>query len=393
MFDYSDLLKNENYVNTWRDIYDDNLTLPENLHNFLRRFIIFPLPFEDIATAYLLIPSVLAKRVPYIFCYGQTGSGKTTFAKLASYLWGVPINGSNDSFAAIRNSLRERKYVLIEVPSNNNSTFPSLYKEVESNTGCVIDDVNGKYFLDNPHIHNMMRLGYDRQTEVMIISSNEIGKNERFRCFCLKVITSISPLHLNELFKELQRRIIVLLFQRIEDISDKRLAEVGTSRYTFHQDLLDVDAYNWNGFSELFTKFWTRELAQTYMLVRNTLTGNLIGLSSVQKAISLDLLTTGIVTGIWNDEIEGINSLKNYFEWLKNETEQYGGLSKYLKEYIVREKVDGVPLKINSKALHYQIDTWYEQGWILEKPRPKELKLLLANLGLALDRGYWVKRS
>lgn len=391
-FDYSDLLKDKSYVNTWRDIYDDNLTLPENLHNFLRRFILLPFPFYDIAAAYLLIPSALAKRVPYIFCYGQTGSGKTTFAKIASYLWGVGRYGSNDTFVGIRNSLRERKYALIEIPSTN-SAFPSLHKEVEANTGCVIDDVNTKYFLDNPNVYNMLKLGYDRQTDTIIISSGEIGRNEKFRCFCLKVITSISPLHLNELFKELQRRIIVLFFQRVEDISDKRLAELGTSRYTFHQDLLDVDAYNWDGFSELFTNFWTRELAQTYMLVRNTLTGNLIGLSSVQKAISLDLLTTGIVTGIWTDEVEGINSLKNYFEWLRNETEQYGGLSKYLQDYIAREKVNGVPLKISSKAVMRQINMWLEQGWILEKPRPKELKALLANLGLALDRGYWVKRN
>ena len=391
-FDYSDLFKDDSYVDTWRDIYDDNLTLPENLHNFLRQFIILPLPFYDLATAYLLIPSALAQRVPYVFCYGQTGSGKTTFAKLASYLWGVERNGSNDSFAGIRNSLRDRKYILIEKPSKD-PAFPNTYKQGEANTGFILDDIDAKFLINNPEIYKMLKLGYDRQTDTMTISGGEIGKNEKFRCFCLKIVTSISALHLNELFKELQRRIIVLFFQRIEDISDERLAELGTSRSTFHQDLLDVDAYDWTGFSNLFANFWTRELAQVYLFTRKTLTGNLIGLSSVQKAISLDLLTTGIVTGIWNDEVEGLGRLKDYFEWLRHETEQYGGLSKYLKDYIAREKVDGFPLRIKSKALMHQINIWLEHGWILEKPRPKELKLLLADLGLVLHQGYWVKRS
>ena len=40
-----------------------------------------------------------------------------------------------------------------------------------------------------------------------------------------------------------------------------------------------------------------------------------------------------------------------------------------------------------------QINVWYEQNWILEKPKPKELKLLLAELSLVLKEGYWVKRS
>ena len=39
-----------------------------------------------------------------------------------------------------------------------------------------------------------------------------------------------------------------------------------------------------------------------------------------------------------------------------------------------------------------QIATWFNQGWILEKPKPKQVKALLADLGLVLYQGYWIKR-
>ncbi len=395
-FDYSHLFSyGENSRDSWQDIYDHNLSLPENLFNLLCKFVFLPLPHYDIVAAYLLTPSALAQKVPYLFCYGQSGTGKSTLGKLASHCYGVPINTSSDTYAAIRNGLQERKYQDLEIPSQD-PKFPSVYKKVEVNTMFILDDLDSHVFMTRPDLYRLFKVGYDRSTDKISISSETKGENLEFRCFCLKIFSSIYPLHLDDAFKELRRRLIVIPFQRIEDLSGERLAELGVTRDNYPHHLLDIDDYDWKGFSNLFTSFWNRELAEVYLFTRKTLSKNLVGLTSQQRAISLDLLTTGVVTGIWQDEYEAIAQLKDYFAWFKHETEQYGGISKYLKDYVSYQQNNATngnsPLQISSRVLSQQIETWLYQGWILEKPKPKHLKLLLADLGLVLHQGYWIKR-
>ena len=393
-FDYSNLKRD--LIDSWRDIYDFNLSLPENLLILLPLIVLLPYDYYDIIAAYALIPSALANKVPYLFFHGRSGSGKTTAVKFLSYLWGIPINTPTDSFVAIRNSLKERKYRLIEVPSND-PNFPTICKKVPKNAAMAWDDINGQTFVTKPDIYNLFKVGHDSKTDKIIVGSKtDTGKNHSFRCFCPKVFSSVSAIHLNPIFGELTRRLIVILCEIAENLSDERLAELGTSRYTIHQDTIDIDDYNWDGFNELFDDFWTTELAEIYLSTRKTLSRNLPVLTSTQKAISLDLITTGIVSGVWQDELEATAKLKDYFTWFKNEVEQFSGISKYLKDYVAEwqgkaNRCD-ISLQISSRALHYQINQWYEQGWILEKPRPKELKLLLAELSLVLKEGYWVKR-
>ncbi len=395
-FDYSHLFDNEKgLIDTWRDIYDDHLSVPENLLNLLPKFVILPDDYYDIIAAYMLIPSALAKVVPYLFLYGQSGTGKSTLGKLISYFWGVPINTSGDTYASIRNSLNDRKYQDIEIPSKDPS-FPSIYKKVEVNTGMVWDDIDSSVVLNTPYFFRMLKVGYDSSTDKISISSDIKGENLEFRCFSLKVFSSISPIHLEDSLKELQRRLIVIPFKRIEDVSDERLVELGTTRDTWPKHLLNINAFDWKGFSSLFTNFWNRELAEVYLLNRKTLMNTLTGLSSKERAISLDLLSAGITSGIWKDEIQGVTRLKNYFDWFEREINQFSGTSKYLKDYISLEQKHAEQahssLQISASDLRSQISTWFNQGWILEKPKPKQLKALMADLGLVLYQGYWIKR-
>ena len=304
---------------------------------FETRFVFLPDDYYDIIAAYMLIPSALAKVVPYLFLYGQSGTGKSTLGKLISYFWGVPINTSGDTYASIRNSLNDRKYQDIEIPSKDPS-FPSIYKKVEVNTGMVWDDIDSSVVLNTPYFFRMLKVGYDSSTDKISISSDIKGENLEFRCFSLKVFSSISPIHLEDSLKELQRRLIVIPFKRIEDVSDERLAQLGTTKDTWPKHLLNINAFDWKGFSSLFTNFWNRELAEVYLLNRKTLMNTLTGLSSKERAISLDLLSAGIASGIWKDEIQGVARLKNYFDWFEREINQFSGTSKYLKDYISLEQ-------------------------------------------------------
>ena len=333
-----------------------------------------------------MIPNALARIVPYLFLFGRSGTGKTTLAKFISYLWGVPICTSSDTYASIRNNLHKIKYQDVEVETNN-PDFPNYYKRVETNKGMVWDDIDSSIFINKPDLYRLFKVGYDRSTDKISISSEVKGTNLEFRCFCTKVFSSISPIHLEDSFKELQRRLIVIPFKRIEDIKGN----------SYHLNLIDIDAFNWNGFNSLHSNYWNTELAEVYLITRKAIAKSLAGLNSQQRTISLDLLTTGIVTGIWQNEYEATSKLKDYFAWFKTEVDRYSGIAKYLADYVHQESrnatVAGLPVKLNAEELRRQIEVWLHQNWILEKPKTNHLKALMAELGMVLDRGYWIKRN
>lgn len=396
-YDYSSILDRVSTTSTWQDIVNEQDSIANNLINLLKRSILLPKNHYDVIASYLFIPSALAKTVPYLFLHGASGTGKSTLGRLAALWYGVTINSNNDTFASIRNSLNDRKYQGIQIPSGD-PAFPPIVKEIEVNTGMVWDDIDSSLFTTNPNIYRMFKNGYDRDTDTIIMSSTEVkGENLKFRCFCPKIFSSVSPIHLDSAFKELQRRLLVIPFKRIESIDNDRLAELGVTKDNYPTLLINLDSYDWKGFESLFANFWTPQLAEAYLITRNSLARSCRGLSSTHRAISLDLLSAGIVSGVWSSKEIAINSLVNYFDWLKREVSQFGGLNEHLGQYINTEKINAVnanlPLRINSRELYAQLNQWLLMGWILEKPRPKQLKDILADYGLALQQGYWVERN
>ena len=197
MYDYSELLKNNynNYFPTWESLYNPSLTYPQNLLSIFKGSIFLPEDFYNIITVYALVPSALAQKVPYLFLYGVSGSGKSTVGKLIAYIHGITITSSETTYAAIRNSLRDRKTKTILVESDD-PKFPGSYgKVIEANTCMVWEDINSKTFASRPEIYNMFKFVYDKSCDTIQISSEKIGNNETFRCFCPKIFSSIDPIH------------------------------------------------------------------------------------------------------------------------------------------------------------------------------------------------------
>lgn len=392
-FDYSSLFTSEDgYTDTWREIYDSSLALPHNLLYILRHIIFLPYDFYDLIAVYYLLPSALCQVIPYLFLYGQSGSGKSSLAELARHLHGVKINGSNDTFAGIRNDLNARRRGVVEIP-NDSEVFPVLHKEVEKNTFMVWEDISNKTFSSNPEIYNMFKFGYNRSTDRITISSDKIGENMEFRCFCPKVFSSISPLHLNDMFRELRRRLIVIPCQKLEEIHPDRKAELNISNDNWHSKYLDVFAYDWEGFPKLFDEYWNIENAGKFVQAKKSAQANTKGLTSQQRAISIDLIACGIATGIWTSLDHALERVKTYWDWFKLETEKSASLGSLLKTYLRQEQRNategGRELEIYTSQLRAQIDTWVQMGWLLEKPRPKDIQEQMLDLGMRLQHGKW----
>lgn len=394
-YDYSTLTKSEDGIsNTWREIYDDSFSLPLNVLCILRQSILLPHNFYDIIAAYFLLPSALCRVIPYLFLHGQSGSGKSTVAKIASYLHNVTINSSSDTFAGIRNSLDSRRKGYAEVldPDDPEKTWS---KYVERNTCMVWDDINSQTFTSQPNLYNMLKFGTDKSTSKIILSSKEVGDNLEFECFCPKIFSSITPLHLDDRFRELKRRLIVIPCKRVEELPDERKEELGLLDDNWQSRLLDLTAYDWKGFSEEFDKFWDIPMAELFLANRSVLAKSVKGLTSQQRAISLDLLATGITSGIWGDENTAIERIKAYWKWFKQETEKSAGLGGLLKDYIKQEeknaKNGGRPLQIHTHELRNRVDNWVTQGWLFEKPKSAQVKEMMLDLGMRLQQGIWKK--
>ncbi len=195
--DYSILFHNRknNLDFSWESLYNNSLTYPENIYNLFRNSVYLPNDFYKALTTYSLTPSALCQRLPYMFCYGVSGSGKSTIGKLIAYMHGITITGSNTTYAAMINLLRDRKTATIFVELDD-PKFPGGYgKTIEANAFIVWEDISSRTLRENPCTYNMLKCAYDRNCDTILISSETKGKNEKFRAFSPMVFGSIEPLH------------------------------------------------------------------------------------------------------------------------------------------------------------------------------------------------------
>lgn len=316
-FDYSVLFKSgDEIANTWKEVYNDDLPLSINLLNILKQTVYLPYDFYDFIATYFLLPSALCSTIPYLFLYGQSGSGKSTVAKIASYLYDCSINSSSDTFAGIRNDLNSRRQAWVQVSyfDQDEGREKTYTKSVDRNICMVWDDVDSSVFINSPDLYRLFKFGTNKSTDKIILSSKEIGENLEFHCFCPKIFSSISPLHLDDRFRELRRRLIVIPCKRVEELSDERKLELNLTSDNWQNNLLDLDSLNWSGFSQELDNFWDLDMASAFVTTRKILSKTAKGLSSQQRAISLDLLACGIATGIWQDENVALERLKDYWQ-------------------------------------------------------------------------------
>ncbi|MDJ0650295.1 MAG: hypothetical protein QNJ60_16500 [Xenococcaceae cyanobacterium MO_188.B19] len=380
--DYSILFRdNPDFYPSWEEFYNFDLSYPENILNLIEQASVLPHDFYRIVAAYTLMPSGLTKRVPCLFFYGASGSGKTTISKLIAKIHGVTPIASSTTYAAIRNILRSNRKIYVSTPHPSDPSKPPVSRLIDANTILVWEDIDSDTFRRNPNIYVLFKVGYDKETDTVVISGKEIGTIEKFRCFAHNVLSSIHPIHTMGEYKELRRRLLVIPTKKLDDID---------------AELLDINSINWDGFSTKFNEFWSLDQAEIFLTIRSSLS-NLKGLTSQQKTISLDLIATGVSTGIWSDEIEAVQELKECFEWINKDVKtEASNLEKLLSEFVLdiekTAKEANVTPCIYTQQLRTIIKAWYEKSWLLEKPSHKETRLIMNKLNYRSNsKGQWSK--
>jgi hypothetical protein len=89
--------------------------------------------------------------------------------------------------------------------------------------------------------------------------------------------------------------------------------------------------------------------------------------------------------------------LAAYFAWLDNESEAgKDSLLAVIERIIFTERQNcnavNIPLKIVNKTFRAQLDSYYVQGWLTEKPTGRTVSNAMTSLGYYLTNGVWEKR-
>lgn len=392
IFDYKGF--REEHREPLGDLWDENLSLANNLMAIIKESVV--LPYADIQlpvlVAYTLIPSAIASIVPLLCLQGDKGSGKSTVGIIISGVHNSPITSAATTFAALRNDFNRMRW-----------HFPDVC-EGEKNCCLIFDNVN-KETLANEQLYTMLLNGYNRKTDTISISKGN-GENMDFKVFGLKVMSSIHPFYTQSKFAELARRCLVIKCKPFDKMTLAEKESLGLDENYNIVEKLDVENLDLSILRRAFTQFWedTDNLLE-YTTVKRKLTARKKSfripevIDGSKWTISIDLITTGIVTEIWDSIPTAIDAMAKYWEWYNlHVASAFGATHKVLKDFIEHEtaiadkinaelKYEAAPREINTEKLKKHISWASSQGMLDISPTPSVIADVMADLGWRLDRG------
>lgn len=375
-------------------LWDETLSLSFNLKTLINQAVI--LPYANIqlpiVTAYLLIPSAIASIVPILYMYGARGSGKSSISIIAAALHRTEVFSSATTFAATRNALNQQRWLV-----------PEMY-EHEQNTCLVLDNINRDTLL-NEQLYTFLLNGYNRKTDTISISKGN-GENLTFRVFSPKILSSVHALYGQSKFSELGRRCLVIKCKPFEQMSPIEAQDAQLSNTFSLLDKLNPEELDLSLLNQKFDIFWNNEENLTkYALERKQLTTRKKNfkvpksITGARWTIMIDLIATGITTGIWGDNVEAVEALNNYWDWHDTHiANEYGATHKLLQSFVVEETVnaqkynnqlgyEAYPLELNPEKLKKHVNWASSQGMLDIVPSPAHIAEIMADIGWRLDKG------
>jgi hypothetical protein len=391
-------------LDSWRDVWNDDLSLYENTSNILSMLLVIPnkkvlLP---IAATYLLIPSKWAFKVGILFSWGDEGSGKSTIAKFAARMHGhSTLFSPADTFASVRNALDKMRWIDIKE------------KEMEKE-GAILcwDNIHCETLERDLKLYQLLLFGYDRNTDrIQIAGAN--GENREYFVFCPKCISSVHPIHTVTTFNELTRRLILIPHKKWEKFTPEEKKEY--DNFDFLTDMLDFDCIHWDGVSDNYFNFWnnhkncadyvqwrkllTRQGKKTFVLPDS--------ISPANWAISIDIVATGLVLGTWTTINDAISCIGEYWKLINdNYLNDFSATMSHLRDFIYQEA--GTQLEINEKRINLgeksinividatrlknHLSVLQNEGKLDISPRNKDINDIMWRLGWKLGTIGWIQR-
>jgi len=388
-------------LQSWKDFWDNKNSLFENVENIISQAIFLPnKSLTKLATLYCLLPTKWSKVVPILLSYGMRGSGKSTIAILANSLHGYsqPF-APTDTFASLRNSLNSRRWI-----DPDSQTW--------EREGCLMawDNIYIDTLLGDQKVYQMILGGYNRMTSKIQIANND-GTNLSFDVYCPKIISSVDPIHLHPSMSELQRRLIVIPHKPFDKFT--KLEKLQYEGLDIISDKIDIDSVSWLGMSDQFYKFWDDSTGIIYAKKRSSLTKKGNQKTKLPKhftgerwTISVDLITTGLITGCFKSDKEAIDYFSEYWELAdKSIFGDASPLLDHLRQFIkdeaefkIKENVtleamgmETLPVKIEPSKLKARVKQLTDEGALETNPKQELVLQAMLQLGWKLSEKGWVQ--
>ena len=371
------------------DLWDSELTLAENLENTIAHSTFLPKPQIQlpIIVAYSLIPSAMAQVLPIMVVVGVAGSGKSDLGNIIAKMYGVQTQNASTTPSALRNIINESKW-----------HEPGLLQG-ERNSILIYDNVNQET-LNNEYLYSLLLGGYNRNTSRVTLSLGA-GKSCSFDIFGLRLLTTIHPFFNLPKYSEINRRCYVLRTKLLESMAGDDRDDLGDICIS---ERIDPNLREFKALNRAFEQFWTTEhnLAN-YAGIKRSLSRQrkflkaYPAINSHRWTISLDLVVTGLVTGVWDTFENALEHLQTYWNW--HDSEMAGNispLSNLLVEFInentanarkLRKEVGNkvyVPIEVDAQLLKNTVEGFSKTGQLDIFPTPKVIADAMNTLGWLL---------
>lgn len=371
------------------EVWDDFDSLSSNLTRLFQNAVILPHANIQLSiiTAYTLIPSALASVVPILYLHGNRGSGKSRLATIIAAMHDFDTRNAGASFASLRDAFNRRRWL---DPYN---------LEGERNVCLVLDNLN-KDTLINEQLYTMLLCGYSRKTDLMTISLGR-GETASFRVFGSKVVSSVHPLFAQQRFSELERRCLIVTCKPFEAMKPEEL-----SSNTSVLDTLDIESLNLSFLNLEYVGFWDNPANLTrYSEVKLRLSQKPRPckipkiISGSRWTIGLDLLTTGIVTGVWHNYQDAVDTYADYWRLYDKQKKSTGSVLIRFLEGFINDELETIkrikaevpfakcPEEINPEKLKKAVTIAHSQGMLDIYPSPGNVADAMYSLGWELGNG------
>lgn len=375
-------------------LWDESASLVDNFKFIAKEAVL--IPYIDIQlpviAAYSFIPSAMASVVPLLYIQGDSGSGKSTLTDLISRIHNAEIRSAAATFAGLRNEFNKLRWA---DPENFDG---------EQNTCLLFDNINRDTLL-NENLYTFFLNGYNRKTDTISISKGG-GENINFKVFGIKVLSSIHPFYTQSKFSELARRCIVIKCKPYEKMNQIEKQSCGIDENYSIAERLELENLDLSILNKEFNKFWNTESnllnyvdAKRQLLSRRKKFAIPDSIDSAKWTISIDLLATGVTTGVWRNIPSAVTALGDYWQWHKlNIASSFGATHKILKDFIADEtinidkvnnelKYEAIPKEIPTEKLKKHLGWASSQGMLDMNPTPTAIVEVMADLGWRLDKG------
>lgn len=273
--------------------FDWNSDLPIG-QNFKRIFTdaIYDLQYPDLITTYSLLSARISQCLPILVLVGKEGTGKSTALDIICKIRNIdkPFACGQSSYPALRQYVEKSRY-----------TIDLETKEVCFEEGGIVllDNFHTKHVDIGSELYNFLLTGYDRKTSKVALGLTTKTSTE-FDTFCPKVISTVDKIHQNDALSELKRRLVHIVFYRHGEL----FLSV-TKKY----DLSQVHNY--------YFDFWTESRYLEYVKLKREIEDGVNAKTIIIDSdilrnkfeLFLDLITTSIITGLFED----IQSAVDYY--------------------------------------------------------------------------------